>query len=109
MDIFDVIRLRDLNSLRAFLYTLTPVVLLALGVSNSQLWIGAALAVLSPSLAAINSVNGFRTWFYGVLAAVQALLVGLHVFTDAQLSPWIAVITAVVGGAVATSHVRTEG
>lgn len=105
--LFDVIRLRNFESLRAFLYVLAPTVLVATGVAHSDLWIGLVLAVLAPALSAINSVDRFRTWFYGVLTAAQALLLGLHVLTDAQLTPWLSVIGAVVGGGLAASHVRS--
>jgi hypothetical protein len=103
MSIFDV---RDWATARAFAYVLVPVVLTALVSSHTDLWVGLALAVLAPALASVNTVDGFRTWFYRVLAAGQAVLLGFNVFTDAQLSPWIAVIGAVVGGGVAVSNLR---
>lgn len=106
MSIFDVIRLRDFNSLRAFLYVLVPALIVALGVANAELWVGLAAAVLSPLLASANTVDGFRKWFYNALAAGQALVLGLNVLTEAQVSVWIPVIGAVVGGAVAASHVN---
>jgi hypothetical protein len=104
--IFDVVKLRDFNTARAFLYVLAPTLIAALQVSHTDLWVGLALAVLAPTLSAINTVDGFRTWFYSVLAAGQAVLLGLDVFTEAQISPWVSVIGALVGGTVATSHLH---
>lgn len=104
--IFDVVRSRNAETVRSFLYVLVPVVLVALQVDHADLWIGLALAALAPALAAIKSVDSFRTWFYGVLAAGQSVLLGLNLFTEAQITPWIAVTGAVVGGAVAASNVH---
>ncbi|QDH91872.1 hypothetical protein SEA_PHRAPPUCCINO_197 [Mycobacterium phage Phrappuccino] len=107
ISVFDVIKLRDFETIRAFLYVVVPVVLTALSVNHADLWIGLALAVLAPALSAANSVAGFRTWFYGVLAAGQAVLLGLNLFTDVQVSVWVSVIGAVIGGGVATSRLTT--
>lgn len=104
VSLFDVVRLRDWNTLRAFLYVLVPVVVTALGVSNSPLWIGLVLAVLAPTLSMFNTESGFRTWFYGVLAAGQTLVLGLDLLTDVQVSLWLPVIGAIVGGGVATGN-----
>lgn len=101
--------IRSWDTLRAFLYVAVPVVLLALVHTHTDLWIGLALAVLAPALSAVKSVNGFRTWFYGVIAAVQLVLLGLDLFTSAQISPWVAVIAAVVGGAPAAANVHANG
>lgn len=106
VSIFDVVRLRNLDTVRAWLYVFIPVLLVALSVSHAELWIGLAAAVLAPTLSSINSVDGFRTWFYRVLAAGQAVLLGLDLFTEAQISIWVPVVAAVVGGGVAASHVR---
>lgn len=99
---------RTWPQLRAFLYVLVPVVLVALGVGHADLWIGLALAVLAPALASVNTVDGFRVWFYRVLAAGQVVLLGLNVFTDAQITPWLSVVAAVVGGGVAAANVHAE-
>jgi len=105
MSVFDV---RDWATLRAFLYVLVPVVLAACVTTHTDLWVGLALAVLAPALSSVNTVDGFRTWFYRVLAAGQAVLLGLNVFTEAQLSPWISVVGAVVGGGVAVNNLRAN-
>lgn len=104
MSIFDVLKLRNWDSLRAFLYVLAPVVLIAFGADN--LWLELAAAVLAPALMAVNSVEGFRTWFYSVLAAGQAVVIGLGLLDVAQVTPWVNVIAAVVGGTVAIPNVR---
>lgn len=103
-----IFSVRSWDQARAFGYVLVPVLLLALGVSHADLWTGLAVAVLAPALASVKSVDGFRTWFYRVLAAGQAVLLGLDVFTDAQISVWIPVIGAVVGGAVSAANVHTK-
>lgn len=100
-----VFSVRSWDQARAFAYVIVPVLVVALGVAHADLWVGLALAVLAPALASVKSVDGFRTWFYRVLAAAQAVLLGLDVFTEAQISLWIPVIGAVIGGGVAASNV----
>ncbi len=112
MDIFGI---RSAADVRAFLYVLTPVVLawlVSLGVLDnnaSALWLGLATAVLSPLLATANTVAGFRRWFYGVITATQAVLVGLGIFTDNQVTPVVAIIVAVIGAGVAAANTPTTG
>ena len=107
-DEVSIFTVRSWEQLRALLYVVTPLVISATVPTHTHEWVGLALAVLAPSLAAIKSVNGFRTWFYGVLAAVQSLLVSLNIVTEAQISPWLMVIGALIGGSVAASHVREQ-
>lgn len=107
MSLFDV---RSWADVRSLLYTLTtPVIawLVYLGVADNvtgALWGALAAAVLSPALATVNTANGFRRWFYPVLGAATAVLVGLGIFTDNQVTPVVAIITALVGAAVAGSN-----
>lgn len=111
MSLFDIHTWADVRSL---LYTATtPVVawLVYLGVVDGNagaLWLALAAAVLSPALAAVNTVNGFRKWFYPVVAAASGVLVGLGIFTDNQVTPVIAIITALVGSAVAGANTPTS-
>lgn len=109
MSLFDI---RTWADARSLLYTLTtPLIgwLVYLGVvggSAAALWGALAAAVLSPALATANTVNGFRQWFYPVMGAGTAVLVGLGIFTDNQITPVVAIITALVGSAVAGANTR---
>lgn len=102
------------NNLRATIYTAAPTILGALVAwgklpQNNAALVGALLsAFIGPALAAVNTVSGFRTWFFGVLAAVQPALVGLGVATDQDVTPIIAIVTAIVGAALASAHVHSD-
>mgnify|MGYP000582470053 FL=1 len=102
-----IFTVRSWEQLRAFLYVLVPVVIGALGVAHSEVWIGLALAVLAPTLSAIKTVNGFRTWLYAVIAAIQAVLLVLDLATSVQISLWVPIIVAIIGGGVAAPRVAT--
>lgn len=111
----DVFGIRSAADVRAFLYTLAPLVvgyLVTVGVvggDSAAAWAGLAAAVLAPALAAVNTVNGFRKWFYGVLSASQLVVVGVFgIGTDASWAPIVAIITAVVGAGVAAANTPTS-
>lgn len=108
ISIFDVIKSRSWEQFRAFLYMLVPLILAATVHSNTGAWIGLALAVLAPAFASWKSVTGFRTGFQGIIAALQVLLVTLHVTTDAQFTTWAQIALAVVGGSVAAANVHAR-
>lgn len=97
---------------RAFLYVLAPAIVGLLvsydyfDGSTGALVVALVLAILSPALAVINTQSGFRQWFYGILGAAQALVVGIGLVTDYQLAPWITLVGLVVGG-VAAANVDT--
>lgn len=101
-----VFSVKSWPQLRAFLYVVAPLVIAATVPTHTVEWVGLAVAVLAPALAAVNSVDGFRTWFYGVLTAGQTVLLGFNVLTDQQVTPWLSVVTAVVGGGVAAANVH---
>lgn len=103
--IFDVIRTRSWDQLRALLYIVVPMIILATVDTHTFEWVGLALAILGPSLASWKSVTGFRTAFQGVIAALQVVLVALHWVTDAQFTTWAQIVLAVVGGGVAAANV----
>lgn len=111
MSLFDI---RTAGDVRSLLYTATtPVVayLVYLGVVDGQqaaLWLALVAAVLSPLLAAVNTVNGFRKWFYPVVAATSGVLVGYGIFTESAVTPVVAIITALVGSAVAGANTPTS-
>lgn len=100
-----VFSVKSWAQLRALLYVVAPLVIAATVTTHATEWIGLVTAVLAPALAAVNSVDGFRTWFYGVLAAGQAVLIGLNLVTDQQVAPWLSIIGAVLGGGVAAANV----
>jgi hypothetical protein len=107
MSLFDIRTWADVRSLA---YTLTaPLIswLVYLGVVDDHggaLWGALAAAILSPALATLNTANGFRQWFYPVMGAATAVLVGLGMFTDNQVTPVVAIITALIGSAVAGAN-----
>lgn len=109
-----VFGIRTWSDVRALLYVLTPLVVAYLvqqGVFDDQkgaLWGALGVAVLSPALAAVNTVAGFRKWFYVVLSASQALLLGYGIVTASELSPVIAIVTALVGAGVAAANTPTS-
>lgn len=109
-----VFGIRTWADVRALLYVLTPLVvawLVGLGAFNQEqgaLWAALGVAVLSPALAAVNTVDGFRKWFYGGLSAANALLVGYGIVTQSQLTPVVAIVTALVGAGVAAANTPTS-
>lgn len=109
INIFDVIKSRSWEQARAFLYMLIPLIIAATVHSHSWEWTGLALAVLTPSLASWKSATGFRTGLQGIIAALQVVLVALHLVTDAQFTTWAQIALAVVGGSVAAANVHARG
>jgi CHASE2 domain-containing sensor protein len=80
--------------------------------NEASLWGGLVTAVLGPVIAAINAKNlsGFRTAFYAVLAAGQAIVVGYGIATDEQIGVWLPLVSAIVGlstGGVAAANTKT--
>lgn len=111
MTIFGV---RTWADVRALLYVLTPLlvaVLVQQGVvegAKGALWGALGVAVLSPALAAVNTVDGFRRWFYPALAATSGLLLGYGIVTASTWSPVVAIFTALVGAGVAAANTPTS-
>lgn len=110
--------IRTAADVRALLYTLLPILstlLVGYGVvtdDKAQLWAGLVTAVLGPVIAAFNakSVSAFRTAFYSVLGAAQAVVVGYGIATDAQFTTWMPLVVALVGsaaGGVAAANTDT--
>lgn len=115
MSLFNV---RSAADFRAFLYVLLPVVstmLVGYGVvdnGQAQLWGALVTAILGPVIAAFNArtLSTFRTAFYVVFGAVQALVVSYGLATDAQFSTWMPLVVALVGlsaGGVAAANTDT--
>lgn len=111
MNLFDI---RSAGDVRSLLYTVTAPVLaylVYLGVVDGHqaaLWGALAAAVLSPALAAVNTVNGFRKWFYPVVAATSGVLVLYGIVTESAVTPVVAILTALVGSAVAGANTPTS-
>lgn len=105
---------RGFNNFRATLYTATPLVLAVLvngevmTQDRANLWLALVLAVLSPALAAKLTADRLRTWFFGVVAALQALMVGLGIGVNQHVTLIVAVINAVVVAAIATANVHDD-
>ncbi|CAM3483809.1 hypothetical protein [Tsukamurella hominis] len=111
--------IKTIADLRAALYALLPIVstlLVTYGVldeTKAALWAGVATAVLGPVIAAVQArtVSSFRTAFYALAAAVQAVVVGYGIVTDAQIGVWMPLVTALVGaaaGSVAVANTDTS-
>lgn len=110
--------IRSWADVRAAAYALLPIVstlLVGYGVMTAdkvQLWAGLVTAVLGPVIAAINArtVSAFRTGFYALLGAAQALVVGYGLVSDAALQYWMPLVVALVGaagGGVAVANTDT--
>ena len=110
MTVFNV---RTWADVRALLHLIAPAaatLLVASGVADENLAaqiLTLVLAVLSPALATVNTVNGFRVWFYPVLAAASAVLIYLNVFTDNTWSLWLPIIVTLIGPAIAVANTPT--
>ncbi|WP_148281564.1 hypothetical protein [Tsukamurella sp. 1534] len=99
--------------LRAAAYALLPListVLVGYSVLDQQkatLWVALVTAVLGPVISAVQarSVSSFRTAFYAVLAAGQALAIGYGLLQDGQLDAWMPLVTFLIGGAAAAPAV----
>lgn len=103
---------------RAMLYALLPIfstLLVTYGVltaDKAQLWAALVTAVLGPVIAAVqaHTVSAIRTGLYALLGAVQAVVVGYNLLSDAQFSTWLPLVVALVGtaaGGVAVANTDT--
>lgn len=108
-----LLNVRTWGDARALVHVGAPVIAAAAVASGwvdtnlATIIVGLVLAVLSPAIATVNTVNGFRSWFYPVLGAASALLIALGYFTDLQYATWLPVITLLVGSAVAAANTPT--
>lgn len=113
-----IFNIRSWADVRAALYTLLPIVstlLVGYGVlttDKAQLWGALVTAVLGPVIAAFNArtVSTIRTAFYSLLSAVQALVVGYGLTTNAAIDYWMPLVVAIVGaaaGGVAVANTDT--
>lgn len=115
MSIFNI---RSWADVRAFAYVLLPVVstlLVGQGVltaDKAALWAALVTAVLGPVVAAIlaRTVSTFRTAFYVVLGAGQALVIGYNLASQSAFDHWLPLVVAVIGlssGGVAAANTDT--
>ncbi|AHB79562.1 holin [Mycobacterium phage Validus] len=106
--------IRTWEDLRLQVHILSPYAVTAMVTWNiasedtAKLIIGLVLAVASPALAFFNTRDGFRRWVYGLLPAVQAFIVGLGWAENSTLTPIMAAIVALLGGALAATNTRTS-
>ena len=112
MSLLDI---RTPADVRALIHVAAPVAagaVVAMGWADDgivQLVVAIILAVTSPLLAMVNTKNGFRQFFYPVLAAVAGLLIGLGYFTHESYDAWLPIITLAIGPAVAAANTPTSG
>ncbi|ASR87200.1 holin [Mycobacterium phage LastHope] len=106
--------IRTWEDLRLQVHVLSPYAVTAMVTWNiasedtAKLIVGLVLAVASPALAFFNTRDGFRRWVYGLLPAVQAFIVGLGWAEDSTLTPIMAAIVALLGGALAATNTRAS-
>lgn len=75
--------------------------------ADVQLWVALLAAVLPPTLSVFNSADTLRTFLYGFIAAVQALIIGLGIADAAHVDPLVNIVLAAIGAGVAVTHTPT--
>lgn len=106
--------IRTWEDLRLQVHILSPYAVTAMvtwniaDAAHAKLIVGLVLAVASPALAFFNTQDGFRRFIYGLLPAVQAFIVGFGWAEDSTLTPIMAAIVALLGGALAATNTRTS-
>ncbi|UVD40889.1 holin [Mycobacterium phage Kashi_VT1] len=102
--------IRTWEDLRLQIHVLSPYAVTAMVTWNiasedkAKLIVGLVLAVASPALAFFNTRDGFRRFIYGLLPPLQAFIVGFGWASDSTLTPIMAAIVALLGGALAASN-----
>ena len=115
MSIFDI---KSAADLRNYVYVILPVVaalFVTLGVfddAHAAMWVALITAVVGPGLAFVmtRNVSTFRTAFYAIVTAIQAIVIGYGIATDDQLSIWLPLVVTIVGaagGSVSTRYLQT--
>ncbi|AEJ95801.1 holin [Mycobacterium phage BarrelRoll] len=102
--------IRTWEDLRLQIHVLSPYAVTAMVTWNiasedkAKLIVGLVLAVASPALAFFNTRDGFRRLVYGLLPPLQAFIVGFGWAQDSTLTPLMAAIVALLGGAMAAAN-----
>ncbi|QIG61543.1 holin [Mycobacterium phage Ximenita] len=110
----DRLGIRTWEDLRLQVHVLSPYAVTAMVTWNiasedhAKLIVALVLGVASPALAWFNTRDGFRRWVYGLLPPVQAFVVGFGWAEDSTLTPIMAAIVALLGGALAATNTRTS-
>lgn len=105
-----ILDLKSRDDVRRFLHSVAPavaVLMVSLGALDrnvAMLGVAVVLAFFNDTLAHINSPDSFRKWFYPVLTSVTTMLIGLGVVTDEKLTPWVAIVTILIGGGMAAKQ-----
>ncbi|QAU06449.1 holin [Mycobacterium phage KiSi] len=106
--------IRTWEDLRLQVHVLSPYLVTAMVTWNvasedrAKLIVALVLGIASPALAFFNTRDGFRRWVYGLLPPIQAFVVGFGWADDSTLTPLMAAIVAVLGGALAATNTRTS-
>ena len=78
------------------------------GDDKAALIAGLLVALASPLAAYPEAENNFRKWLYGVIAAVQAVLIGVVGVVDSPIVDLCGSALAILGGMVASANTPTS-
>jgi hypothetical protein len=76
--------------------------------NKASLIAGLLVALASPLAAYPEAENNFRKWLYGVVAAVQAVLIGVVGVVDSPIVDLLGSALAILGGMVASANTPTS-
>lgn len=76
--------------------------------NKASLIAGLVVALASPLSAYPEAENNFRKWLYGVIAAVQAVLIGVVGVVDSPVVDLCGSALAILGGMVASANTTTS-
>jgi membrane-bound metal-dependent hydrolase YbcI (DUF457 family) len=105
-----VLDLHSRDDVRRLIHSVAPGIATALvtgGILDANVaMLGAAvvLAAFNDTLAHINSPDAFRKWFYPVLTSITTLLIVTGIVTNEQVTPWLAIVTILIGGGMSAKN-----
>ena len=76
--------------------------------NKASLIAGLVIALASPLAAYPEAENNFRKWLYGVIAAVQAVLIGVVGVVNSPVVDLLGSALAILGGMVASANTDTS-
>lgn len=76
--------------------------------NKASLIAGLLVAMASPLSAYPEAENNFRKWLYGVVAALQAVLIGVVGLVDSPMLDLCGSALAILGGMVASANTTTS-